>query len=294
MSGIDIPRHLLWVVRSRPGAEGVSPGTRWFARCPSRLRRNRSLWCAWPALVAVGLLLLSGLASVATAHPESSQAVSAAGSSPAATAEATSGSDQVNAAVSSLIAGLGPAAGQPWSCSSSGVGGAAACSNSATSAPNWSSLNSPPSRYFANLVYDAKGGYVFLFGGLGKSGILGDTWKFVSGSWTRLTPATSPPARSGAAMAYDAKDGYVLLFGGFDSEGFLGDTWTFAGGSWTELTPATSPEARAYASVTYDSKDGYVLLFGGSDSEGFLGDTWTFAGGSWTELTPATSPEARA
>ena len=87
---------------------------------------------------------------------------------------------------------------------------------------------SPPARYDASMAYDANSAaqYVVLFGGMGHSGALNDTWSFVRGQWTNLTAtfpngSVSPSARYDAAMAYDAnsKFGSIVLFGGLGASG---------------------------------------------------------------------------
>lgn len=138
------------------------------------------------------------------------------------------------------------------------------------------------------MAYDAADQYVLLFGGYNETvGALADTWKFVGGAWTELSPTTHPAALSTGTMSYDAKDGYVVFFDSTPS------TWKFVGGVWTELSPATHPTSRQFEMMDYDAHDGYVLLFGGYGSSEVLGDTWTFTGGDWTELSPTTSPPAR-
>jgi hypothetical protein len=147
-------------------------------------------------------------------------------------------------------------------------------------------------------TYDA----TVLFGGIGPSGYLGDTWKWVGspagptggGTWTQVHPTTAPSARSNVSMTYDAADNEIVLFGGQNSGGYLGDTWVFsASGQWSELFPSVSPSARAGAAMVYDSEDGYVVLFGGVNNGGALSDTWKFLGGTWTQLSPSSSPSAR-
>jgi outer membrane protein assembly factor BamB len=153
-------------------------------------------------------------------------------------------------------------------------------------------VNTP--RYAFAMTYDAADGYVLLFGGRSSSGAsLADTWTFVAGNWTQLTPVSHPSAREGASMTYDAKDGYVVLFGGYDGSP-LGDTWKFSAGAWTKLSPTSAPSARYDASMTFDSKDHYVLLFGGvAFPDTTMADTWTFEAGTWTQLTVTTPPPAR-
>jgi hypothetical protein len=215
-------------------------------------------------------------------------------------------SSQLADAQSSLATGAGPAGGTPLNCSASSARVASVLCGSApisgkakaplTTSPSWTQVTypSPVGREFPTLVYDTHDGYVLLFGGLGSSGALSDTWKFSGGVWTQLHPVKSPSARYGQAMAYDAADGYVLLFGGTTRTAALSDTWKFSAGVWSKLTPATSPGALLDASMTYDAKDGYVVLFGGSTpTSNAVGSTWKFVGGAWTKLAPTTNPADR-
>lgn len=151
----------------------------------------------------------------------------------------------------------------------------------------------PTARWGAAMAYDAKDGYVVLFGGWNFTTYYGDTWKFLGGVWTKLSPAKHPSPRFAAAMTYDAADGYVVLFGGAGPTKVLSDTWEFSGGQWTQLHPTTHPSARFAPGITYDIADGYVLLFAGGTNTTFSSDTWTFSGGSWTKLSPTVHPSAR-
>lgn len=144
----------------------------------------------------------------------------------------------------------------------------------------------PPGRTWASLAYDAADGYTVLFGGYNEHGYLGDTWTFVGGVWTNVTPANSPPARDNGVMAYDPVDGYVVLYGGHSSKGDveLRDTWTYRAGVWTNLTgsEALSPGTYADGSLTYDPNLDALLYVGGEGCTGeFCGDDWTFSHGSW-------------
>ncbi len=196
----------------------------------------------------------------------------------------------------------------------------------------------PSSRAGASMVYDATDGYVVLFGGgtsatVSSTVVIGDTWKYLGGSWTNITSSTGPSSRIGASMVYDVVDGYVILFGGYNGSTYLrdtwkflagswtnsmaydaadgyvvvfggqtvtntgstpsGDTWRFLSGSWTNITSSGGPSPRAVASMAYDPVDGYVILFGGFGGSVFLGDTWTFLRGSWTNITSSSDPSPR-
>lgn len=158
-------------------------------------------------------------------------------------------------------------------------------------------IGKPPARQLAMMAYDAHDGYVLLFGGVDASGnILGDTWMYHAGAWTKLAVSPHPSARYGGSMTYDALDGYVLLFGGCGSFTCpLGDTWEFAAGVWTHLHVRPHPSPRMQGMMAYDARDGYVVLFGGLNATGYttLSDTWTFLHGKWGQLFPAVSPANR-
>jgi hypothetical protein len=169
---------------------------------------------------------------------------------------------------------------------------------SSSSALKWteqSPATSPPAQGYASMAYDAATGTVVLFGGIGDSGLGGDTWTWNGTTWTKQDPATSPPARDAASMAYDAATGIVVLFGGLGNSKTFNDTWTWNGTTWTEQDPAASPSVRSGASMAYDAATGNLVLFGGLyKNRRAVGDTWTWNGTTWTEQDPATSPPARA
>ena len=209
------------------------------------------------------------------------------------------------AAEQSLQGNAGPGADPLASCGIARIVAMSTCSGDGTQndgfqtpTANTTSNNSPPSRYGGSMTYDARDGYVLLFGGGGVTqGFLRDTWKYAKGTWTKLREVTSPPARAYGVMAYDAHDGYVVLFGGQGRNlSYLGDTWKFVGGSWSQLATSPSPSPRDLSEMSYDSADGYVVLFGGYGTikkHPALGDTWKFSAGNWTNITPATSPSPR-
>lgn len=173
------------------------------------------------------------------------------------------------------------------------------------------SRSAPSCRFGAGMADDPVDGFVLLFGGDGKkpggcgSGTnnltLADSWSFVDGRWTQLSPVQSPPAAWAASMVFDAQDGYVLLFGGiWITDMASGQTWEFSHDNWTEITPVssppTSPPARFSASIAYDGQDGYVVLFAGlsepQKGAPLLQDVWTYQAGTWRSVTgyPLPSP----
>jgi hypothetical protein len=150
----------------------------------------------------------------------------------------------------------------------------------------WAKVNTsttPFHRYGLQMTYDAADGYLVLFGGnfqtLTTVHVYSDTWTFVNGTWSRLTPVESPTARYVGAAAYDNASRKVILFGGQNVQsGSLRGTWSYQGGAWTQLN-VSGPSARWGDSMTYDNSLGAVLLFGGfSGSTGYVNDTWEFTG----------------
>jgi PKD repeat protein len=160
---------------------------------------------------------------------------------------------------------------------------------------------SPPPRDQASMAYDARDGYVVLFGGKYGLGELNDTWKFVGNRWTQIAGPTSygsyvgvpsPPDRRGGMLAFDTAADYLVLTEGENDSCFYGpciasDTWAFFGGAWTDLTAqlgsAPSP-ARWEGGISDDPADDQVVLLGGCVQYGcYLGggnlnDSWEFSG----------------
>ena len=313
-------------VEGKPGEIGMSGvggkevanemGVIGTAPCAKRRRFSKTQLRAPIAGVAIGIVLVVMLSGTLTGliAPRAVPSVrgscdgGTSGTPPVARTDPSYGAEQLTAAERSLgVEGEVGAAGTAPAVSGNGTGSGVderGCSVSsgaftplATATPSWTQVTypSPSARIAPSMVYDAKDGYVLLFGGYNSNGIyLGDTWKFSGGVWTNITPTTSPPARTHAGMAYDAKDGYVVLFGGYGVTGYLGDTWKFVGGVWTELTPSPNPGPRAEPSMAYDAKDGYVVLYGGVNASGLSPTvTWEFVGGKWKSVTLSPTPAAR-
>ncbi len=166
--------------------------------------------------------------------------------------------------------------------------------------PYWAGTTpttSPPARSGASMAYDAATGNVVLFGGLGTSGALNDTWTWNGSNWTSVTPfGNNPIASYGSSMAYDPSTGSVVLFGGIDASGsFLSDTYSWKANAWTYMTVSNPiPAPRAYAAMSYDARTAQMVLFGGESATGDLSDTWLWDGQAWAQLQPLGSvPSAR-
>lgn len=251
------------------------------------------------ALSLIALTLLASLVTAASAG--SAPATPVAGAAPT-----LEGFNALSSAVLSLSGGHGPASGAPASCSPV-AGGSASCSfvlgpssGGGTAPPLWTNqtkfqAHAPSPRILGSMVWDAKDGYVLLFGGCTTTTCtgtpFGDTWTFQNDEWTQLNVTGAPSARSIGMMTYDAADKEVVMFGGLDtaSSAALNETWTYRAGVWTNLTPklAVSPPAGYRAAMTYDGSDGYVLLFGGTiyGSTTPSAQSWKFVHNTWTSIT---------
>jgi hypothetical protein len=187
-----------------------------------------------------------------------------------------------------------------------------------------SSVTQPTTRFGVSLAYDDRDHYVVLFGGCpgwawrpypcnGWDGgrfvvysSANDTWKFVNGTWTQLTPSIRPPGRVFGAMAFDFGSHSLVLFGGSSPSNlvpgpvYLNDTWRFSGGNWSQVNSTVSPLPRSYdAPLAFDATTHRLVLYGGSwewtqftgwGAPNRLSDTWTLKGGHWTEVSPSFIP----
>jgi len=155
---------------------------------------------------------------------------------------------------------------------------------------------SPPGRVNIDqtLVYDSNRQRIILFGGLGSSGYLSDTWEYDSTTWSQINTDASPQKRDAHAMVFDSYRSVTVLFGGYNSSGSrLNDTWEY-NGAWQQVNTAQTPPGRFHHSMAYDAQRHVTVLFGGVDSANTkLGDTWEYDGTTWRQITPSQSPPAR-
>lgn len=163
---------------------------------------------------------------------------------------------------------------------------------------NWTQVTptqAPPGRVNIDqaLVYDSVRMRTLLFGGLGTSGYLNDTWEYDGTTWTQII-GQSPQMRDAHAMVFDNQRSVTVLFGGYSSSGTrLNDTWEY-GGTWQQIIPPQAPEGRYQHAMAYDARRNRVVLFGGLNSNHTtLSDTWEYDGTTWHAITPTQSPPAR-
>jgi hypothetical protein len=156
---------------------------------------------------------------------------------------------------------------------------------------HWNQSGAPPVRIDGAVTFDAADGYVLLFGGYGRSGVLGDTWEFHNRSWTEVCSgssaapscATEPGADQFPAMGYDGADHYVVLVNS------SGATWSYSNGTWTPR--AAGQTFVRPGALAYDPSLGKLVLYRGS--AGPYGLTYTYAGGNWTVVSSTLEPSSR-
>ncbi|MGA7847282.1 MAG: kelch repeat-containing protein [Thermoplasmata archaeon] len=174
----------------------------------------------------------------------------------------------------------------------------------------------PTARAFGGLAWDNVAGYATLFGGTTGRAALGDTWKFVDGTWIQVdTGGTAPPPEWGMAMVPDTKSNQVFLFGGCAAPYFvdpmapscpsadtLGGAWQF-GSQWSVISATSretaipgSPAPRFLAAAVDDpnAPSNVVLIVDGMASTGlFLTDRWDYQSKIWNPWSPPLEPSPR-
>lgn len=146
----------------------------------------------------------------------------------------------------------------------------------------WSEVSAqgPPARQAPVLESEGAGQDVLLFGGLGATGLLSDTWQFDGHAWTAVA-GPAPPGRYDAAAYFDPNLGGVVVFSGCASvacSSALGNVWAWVNGTWWNITPLTGPGAGAGARLVDLAASEVGLMFGGSAPLP-PHSTWTFRPG---------------
>ena len=78
---------------------------------------------------------------------------------------------------------------------------------------------------------------MILYGGVGRDGMLSDTWSWDGREWKRLAD-TGPEARAMGYLAYDRHRDRIVLFGGRRKgwpNGDADDTWEWDGTRWSRV-----------------------------------------------------------
>ena len=136
--------------------------------------------------------------------------------------------------------------------------------------------SSPPARMYNSL--EAMNSKIYLFGGTGISGLLGDMWVFdlQTQVWSEIPDSNnSPGARSSHACA--SQGDVMIIWGGEDSTGYLNDLYQFGANvnSWNQIIPSgTIPTARIGACIAMNLP--YFYIFGGLTNVGFSSELWKY------------------
>ncbi len=158
---------------------------------------------------------------------------------------------------------------------------------------------SPSARIGAAMGYDDDLGQAILFGGLGSSGVLSDTWSFDFGSlqWQRLNNVVPPPGRTDHVMTGGPVSARCFLFGGRDNgtpEVYFDDLWVLDPviEEWIRLNPAPNPDGRRpgprYGASFVQLNGDHYLLYGGlAPNGGSYAEWWVYdaAADAWTDRT---------
>jgi hypothetical protein len=160
----------------------------------------------------------------------------------------------------------------------------------------------PEARRNGVAVYDPAGKRVIIFGGLGQSGLLNDTWAFdlATNAWTRLNTTGTPPGRRlGHNAVYDPVANQMVVWAGQQGSTFFDDTWTLdlTTLQWRDVSPASRPAARYGSASVFDPVDRQLVQFAGFTEEGRrFQDTQGFRldSNSWQDYTPqGAKPQVR-
>ncbi len=149
------------------------------------------------------------------------------------------------------------------------------------------------------MAFDPVSQKVVMFGGLGATSNLNDTWTFDGTNWTQVNTTTAPPVRNGATMAFDRVTKKLVLFGGYDGTGYLQDTWIFDGATstWTQAQMTKNPPRATGAMLFTDPRTGRAMMFGGYNAQNIVpvySNTWQWSGSLWKKLSPSVVPYPRA
>lgn len=135
----------------------------------------------------------------------------------------------------------------------------------------------------------AAGGAVFVFGGEGSNGSLGDAWLYGSGGFAPIA-ATGPSPRAGALLV--PVGNFLVLAAGSDGGVMQTDAWALAAGNWLQLPPLFGLARHDAAASTTGT--GQVLAIGGKDVQGtILGDALDLSGSGWTPIAMPPAPAGR-
>jgi hypothetical protein len=165
----------------------------------------------------------------------------------------------------------------------------------------WTELHpttSPTARIGASLVYDPPLDSLVLFGGMGPSGYLSDTWMYNGSAWSNITASVgiAPPGRASASFVWDPVSRVVVLYGGVGPNGTSWSnlstdqtsTWLLGPGGWSSVAQASASVPAPFGAMAFDTADGYLVDFGGTvggSGCSASASTWEFSSGQWSNIS---------
>jgi hypothetical protein len=174
---------------------------------------------------------------------------------------------------------------------------------------NWtqqSPANSPPAKYYADIVFDSARGVFVMYGGNATFSSPGtnETWEYDGVTWTQRFPATDPGNLGLHAMVFDSVRNRTVLYGGMPGGNPIVDshqTWEYDGVTWTQRFPANNPGPLEAHAMCFHAGVGKTILFGGVNANPSVppsaidsDKTWAFDGTNWAELpVPGVRPPRR-
>jgi hypothetical protein len=169
--------------------------------------------------------------------------------------------------------------------------------------PGWISHTGggPTPRWGHAIALDSAGGRVFIFGGAGYAGRVGELWSFslATTDWDRPTTTGGPGARNGTVAVSDPARGRILFIGG-DRGSLTAEVWALALGdlSWSMLPALPSARSQVSAALVSGTPDRLYVLGGRTASTTVTAELLrldlTDDAATWEMVTTVgTPPEAR-
>jgi hypothetical protein len=155
-----------------------------------------------------------------------------------------------------------------------------------------------PAREDHGVALDPQHRDIYVFGGLGESGLLNDFWRYniEQNTWEDLTRSSGSDRISPRELyniTYDYH-GRLYLFGGTNQFGTLNDFWRYdiQRGSWEELTDRTGARdvpGRHYYGQACDADGNFYILGGIRGIAPIMDDFWIYRTVTrrWSRLDPA-------
>lgn len=146
------------------------------------------------------------------------------------------------------------------------------------------------------LVYDGARDEVLMVGTESSKVAM---YRYVDGSWSKMTPETLPSCVGQIQMVYRPFDRTVLLYGGSCPRGGISnDTWIWDGTDWEELDLKRSAGALFGYGLAHDPTRNHTVLYGGTSVMGGTSaledhDTYRLSGDRWIRLDTRVDPGPR-